>query len=108
MVYITGTLLPHPGAPATLTFTLETPDGAVLGSPTVNTLTITSSPAVTSSSANLAGNATTLTINGFGFDPTAANNSVTFNDGTMGTVIAATATPNSPCSSRISPPAWVC
>ncbi len=39
--FITGTLLSDPGASQTLTFTLETPaGGAVLGSPSVNTLTI--------------------------------------------------------------------
>ncbi len=36
---------------------------------------------------------TTITINGFGFDPTAANNTVMFNDGAVGTV--ATASPTS-------------
>ncbi len=40
----------------------------------------------------MAANATTITINGFGFDPTAANNTVTFNDGAVGTVTTATAT----------------
>ena len=42
-------------------------------------------PVVTSSTASLAANATTLTINGFGFDTTAANNTVVFNDGAVGT-----------------------
>ena len=51
-----------------------------------------STPVVTSSTANLAANAATLTINGFGFDTTAANNTVIFNDGAVGTVTAATAT----------------
>src|SRR6185312_2824240 len=49
-------------------------------------------PVVTSSTASLAITATTLTINGFGFDPTAGNNTVAFNDGAVGTVTAATAT----------------
>src|SRR6185437_12362189 len=49
-------------------------------------------PVVTSSSSNLAANASTLTINGFGFDTTASNNAVTFNDGAVGSVTAATAT----------------
>lgn len=49
-------------------------------------------PVVTSSSASLLANATTLTINGFGFDPTAANNSVTLNNGAVGTIASATAT----------------
>ncbi len=44
---ITGTLLSDPGANQTLTFTLGTPaGGAALGSPSVNTLTITERPAV--------------------------------------------------------------
>jgi hypothetical protein len=37
---ITGTLLPDPGANKTLTFTLETPPSATLGSTTTDTLTI--------------------------------------------------------------------
>jgi Concanavalin A-like lectin/glucanases superfamily/IPT/TIG domain len=52
----------------------------------------TLTPVVTSSTASLARSATQVTINGFGFDPTAANNKVTFNDGAVGTVTAATAT----------------
>jgi hypothetical protein len=49
-------------------------------------------PVVTSSTASLLANASTLTINGFGFDPTAANNSVTLNNGAVGTIASATAT----------------
>ncbi len=49
-------------------------------------------PVITSSSTNVAASAETLTISGFGFDPTAANNSVTFNDGAVGSVTAATPT----------------
>ena len=41
----------------------------------------TPSPVVTSSTASLASDATTLTIGGHGFDPTAGNDSVTFSDG---------------------------
>ena len=47
---------------------------------------------VTASTADLAANATQITINGVGFDATAANNTVAFNDGAAGTVITATAT----------------
>ncbi len=47
---------------------------------------------MTSQHGHLAANATTITINGFGFDPTAGNNTVTFNDGAVGTVTTATAT----------------
>ena len=48
-------------------------------------------PSVTPSTSNLAINATTLTITGTGFDPIAANNTVSFSSGT-GTVTSATAT----------------
>jgi sugar lactone lactonase YvrE len=91
-VYISGTLIHHPGADKTLTFTLGTPSGAVLGTTTTHTLTILNGPVVTSSTANLANDSATLTINGFNFDPTAANDTVTFNDGTIGTVTTASAT----------------
>ena len=50
------------------------------------------SPVVTASTSNLATSATTVTINGFGFDPTAANNTVVFNDGAAGAVTSATKT----------------
>lgn len=46
---------------------------------------------VTSSTASRAGDETTLTINGYGFDITAANNTVTFSSGAVGTVTSATA-----------------
>lgn len=49
-------------------------------------------PVVTSSTAVLPGNATTLTINGANFDPVAANNTVVLSNGAVGTVTAATAT----------------
>jgi len=49
-------------------------------------------PAVASSLTPLAINATELTINGFGFDPVAGNNRVTFNNGAVGTVTAVNAT----------------
>ncbi len=49
-------------------------------------------PAITSSTANLNANASTITIQGFGFDTTAGDNIVTFNKGAAGTVIAATPT----------------
>jgi len=52
----------------------------------------TVTPVVTSSSANLASNASTMTINGFGFDSVSANNSVTLNNGAVGTISAATTT----------------
>src|SRR5947208_12636970 len=48
-------------------------------------------PVVTSSTANLAANATTLTINGFGFSNTAADNTASFSGGVRGMVTATTA-----------------
>ena len=48
-------------------------------------------PTVTKNTSNLANNATTLTITGIGFDPIAANNTVSLSSGT-GTVTSATAT----------------
>ena len=50
-------------------------------------------PSVTASIANLAGNASSLTINGSGFDTTAANNTVSFNDGAVGAVTGVTGNP---------------
>ena len=52
----------------------------------------TTRPVVSSSASSLAADAATITINGHGFDLTAANNSVVFNNGAAGTVTAATAT----------------
>ena len=49
-------------------------------------------PVVTTSAANLSASASTIVIAGFAFDPTAANNTVVFNDGAVGTVTAATST----------------
>ena len=49
-------------------------------------------PFVFASTANLAANASQITIHGLDFDPTAANNTVAFNDGAVGTITAATAT----------------
>src|SRR5947209_8102327 len=49
-------------------------------------------PVVTTGAAALAANTATLTIDGFGFDTTAGNNSVTLSNGAAGTVTAATVT----------------
>jgi len=49
-------------------------------------------PAITANAANLAANATSLVINGFGFSATPANNTVLLTGGTAGTVTAASAT----------------
>jgi hypothetical protein len=51
----------------------------------------TVAPVITASTANKGANGTTIVINGFGFDPVVAHNTVVFNDGAVGTVIAATA-----------------
>ena len=59
---------------------------------TGNDVTLTVNPTITLNTANLALGATTLTINGTGFDTTAANNTVTFNNGAVGTVSSATST----------------
>ncbi len=61
-----------------------------VSSPTVQVATVT--PVLTSSVTTLAANAASLTIDGFGFSSTAANNSVTFINGGTGTVTNATAT----------------
>ena len=66
-----------------------TTDSVGSGSP-VQVAAVT--PEVTSSTASLAASAGTITINGFGFDPTATGNTVTFNGAAAGTVTAATAT----------------
>ena len=55
----------------------------------------TVSPVVTSNTATLAANATTLTISGTGFDSTASHNTVVFNDGAIGTVAVSAATATS-------------
>ena len=49
-------------------------------------------PTVDIRTANLANNATSIVITGTGFNTTAANNTVTFNNGAIGTVASATAT----------------
>jgi hypothetical protein len=88
---LTVTFSTKPTTSGTLTAVVTT-DSATSGLP-VQVATVT--PVVTSSTAGLAANATTLTIAGFGFDTTVANDSVTFTDGSgtaTGTVTSATAT----------------
>jgi IPT/TIG domain len=77
--------------PGTYIYNIDT------GSGIQDTITLTISnpvapPTVTASTANLAINATSLTITGTGFDTTPSNNTVAFNLGAVGTVIAATST----------------
>jgi hypothetical protein len=64
-------------------------DGICSGSPVEIAVV---SPVVTASTMTLLNNATTLTINGFGFSSTAANNTVSFSGGVSGRVTAATLT----------------
>jgi IPT/TIG domain len=66
-----------------------TTNGAVSGSP-VQVAAV--APVVTSSATSLAANAATVSIAGFGFDPTATNNTVVFSNGAEGTVTTATPT----------------
>ena len=65
--------------------------GGSSGAP-VQVATVVDPPAVTPSVANLARNAPALVINGTGFDPAAAGDSVTLNLGAAGTVTSATST----------------
>ncbi|OWK43391.1 FG-GAP repeat domain-containing protein [Fimbriiglobus ruber] len=85
---LTVTLSTAPTTAGSLTAVVTT-GGVSSGSP-VQVATVT--PVVTAGTADLAANGTSLTITGFGFDPTAANNAVTFNDGVVGSVTAATPT----------------
>lgn len=83
---ITFTTLPATAGPLTA---IVTTNGMSSGSAVQVATTI---PVVSTSNANLAADATTITISGFGFDPIAANNEVEFNNDAEGTVTAATAT----------------
>ena len=85
---ITVTFSTRPGTAGGLTATVST--GGVSGGTAVQVARVT--PVITSSTASLAANVTTLTINGFGFDPIAANNSVVLDGGAVGTVTSATKT----------------
>src|SRR5262249_7116934 len=95
-----GTVTTASASSLTVTFTTTpTSAGSLTAVVTSNSVSsgtavqvATVTPVVTSSTANLAANATSIVINGFGFDPTAANNSVTFNDWAAGNVSTASAT----------------
>jgi len=65
--------------------------GTPSGTP-VQVATIIAPPTITTSTASLAINAPTIVINGTGYSNTAANNTVTFNNGAVGTVTTATST----------------
>ncbi len=83
-----GVSLPSPVTAGVLNATM-TNNGISSGAP-VQVATIT--PVVSSSSASLAATATSVTINGFGFDTTSGNNLVSFNNGALGSVTSATNT----------------
>ena len=75
----------------TILQTSVTVDGSNSGNP-VQVATLAPVVSVTSSTASVAGNASSLTIAGLGFDTNPANDSVTFSNGVTGTVTAATTT----------------
>jgi|GEM_PF-641641 len=72
--------------------TANVTNAATGSSGAVQVATIVAAPTVTLSTVSRAINAPTLTITGTNFSPTAAGNTVVFNDGAVGTVTAATAT----------------
>jgi hypothetical protein len=81
------------GSNPTRTVTWVLNDGSASSTPVTTTVNITIvNPDVTSSTANLAIDAATITIAGNGFSTTPSNNAVVFNDGAVGQVTAATAT----------------
>ena len=89
---LTVTFSTKPKTAGNLTAVVTTDNAGVAensGNP-VQVVTVT--PVVTSSTADLAASATQITISGFGFDPTTANNEVIFDDSAVGTITAATAT----------------
>ena len=85
---LTVSLSTKPTAAGSLTAVVTTND-ASSGSP-IQVATV--APVVTSAVTDLAANASTVLIYGFGFDATAANNSVVFSNGAVGTVTASNAT----------------
>jgi hypothetical protein len=95
----TGTVTSATATTLTVTSLSGLVAGALNASVTVNSVSsgapvqvATVVPVITSSTADLAANATSMTIAGFGFDTNAANDSVTFSGGATGTVTSATAT----------------
>ncbi len=85
---LTVSLSTKPTAAGGLTAVVTT-NSASSGSPTQ---IATVAPVITSATTDLAANATTVLIYGFGFDTTAANNSLVFSNGAVGTITAANAT----------------
>ncbi len=93
----TGTVTAATATTLTVTSLKGLVGGKLLASVTVNSISsgtavqvATVTPVVTKSTASLSPSARTLTIKGFGFDPTAANDKVTFNNGVTGTISTAT------------------
>ncbi len=96
---VTGTVTSATTTAVTITKLTGLKLGALTASVTVGTESsgtavqvATVAPVVTVSTTNLAANATTLTIKGFGFSTTASSDKVTFSGGATGTVTTATAT----------------
>ncbi len=95
----TGTVTGATATSLTVTFATKATAGNLTASVATNTVNSgtatqvgTVKPIITSSTANMNANATTVTISGFGFDTTLANNTVVFSNGAEGTVTTATAT----------------
>ena len=85
------TFLTDPTAAGSLTAVVAVSGDGNSGFP-VQVANILGPPSVTPNTNDLPNNNSTITITGFGFSPTAANDSVSFNQGTVGTVTSATAT----------------
>jgi hypothetical protein len=79
-------------AAGTYTLTFTASNGITPEASQTFTLQVNQGSTVTAGSANLIRTSPNLTISGIGFDPVAANNTVTFDDGAGGTVTAATPT----------------
>jgi len=83
---VTFSVKPKTAGPMTVIVT----SNLIASAAAVQVATIT--PVVTLRTTSQLITATTMTINGFGFDLTAANNTVVFSNGAVGTVTASTAT----------------
>ena len=84
-VSLTGLLNQTGGSPLDASVTVDS-------SPVFTGKVATLAPVLTPSSANVPVTATSLTLNGFGFDPASGNDSVSFSNGVTGTVTGATST----------------
>ncbi len=86
---LTVTFTTLPVTAGSLTAVVYGRGGSPVGSP-VQVATLT--PVVTPNLADIFPDTTQITINGFGFDPTASNNKVSLSDGAVGAVVAASPT----------------